>query len=160
MELSAWFVIVPFCFASLLTGIVQAVGTKWGLFKHYWIIIKLFLTVTCTVLLLLQMRPISYLAGLAEDSSFINAQHSREIINLIAKAGMGLLVLVAITTISVYKPWGKIQMISNGNKQFVQIENSVTTTKKLSTLYALIGLVALILTFIIIHLLRGGLHGH
>jgi ABC-type multidrug transport system permease subunit len=28
MELSSWFIIVPFCIASLLTGIVQALGSK------------------------------------------------------------------------------------------------------------------------------------
>ncbi|HZH96176.1 MAG TPA: hypothetical protein VEY06_09840, partial [Flavisolibacter sp.] len=50
MELSAWFVVVPFCFTSLFTGVVQAFGTKWGLFKHYWIVVKLFLTVGSTVL--------------------------------------------------------------------------------------------------------------
>ena len=33
MELSAWFVIIPFCLASLFTGVVQSLGTKWGLFK-------------------------------------------------------------------------------------------------------------------------------
>ncbi len=45
MEMSAWFVIVPFCLASLFTGLIQALGTKWGLFKHYWIVVKLFLTI-------------------------------------------------------------------------------------------------------------------
>jgi hypothetical protein len=35
MELTTWFVIVPLAFASLLTGLVQALGTKWGLFRHY-----------------------------------------------------------------------------------------------------------------------------
>lgn len=34
MEIVAWFIIIPFCFASLLTGLVQTLGTHWGLFKH------------------------------------------------------------------------------------------------------------------------------
>ncbi len=36
MELSAWYVIVPFCLASLFTGVIQSLGTNWGLFKYYW----------------------------------------------------------------------------------------------------------------------------
>lgn len=36
MELTALFVIVPLAFASLLTGLVQALGTTWGLFRDYW----------------------------------------------------------------------------------------------------------------------------
>jgi len=30
MEPAAWWVLVPLAFASLLTGIVQSIGTKWG----------------------------------------------------------------------------------------------------------------------------------
>jgi len=35
-DLTTWFVIVPLAFASLLTGLVVALGTQWGLFRHYW----------------------------------------------------------------------------------------------------------------------------
>jgi hypothetical protein len=59
MELTAWFVIVPLAFASLLTGLVQSLGTKWGLFRHYWVLAKLLLTVLATIVLLLQMESIS-----------------------------------------------------------------------------------------------------
>ena len=46
------FVIVPLAIASLLTGVVQALATPWGLFRHYWVVIKLFLTVFATLVLL------------------------------------------------------------------------------------------------------------
>lgn len=36
MDLTARFVIVPLCLASLLTGLVSSLGTSWGLFQHYW----------------------------------------------------------------------------------------------------------------------------
>jgi hypothetical protein len=44
MELIARFVIVPFCIASFVSGIIQAIGTPWGLFRHYWVVVKLVLT--------------------------------------------------------------------------------------------------------------------
>lgn len=44
MELVAWFVIVPLAFASLLIGILQSLGTPWGLFQHWWVLIKFLLT--------------------------------------------------------------------------------------------------------------------
>src|SRR5216684_6621668 len=62
MELTTWFVIVPFAFASLLTGLVVSLGTPWGLFKHYWVLLKFVLTVLATVLLLLHTQPIGQLA--------------------------------------------------------------------------------------------------
>jgi hypothetical protein len=36
MEPTVWFVLVSLALASLLTGLVQSLGTTWGLFRHYW----------------------------------------------------------------------------------------------------------------------------
>lgn len=159
MELCAWFVIVPFCLTSLFTGLVQAIGTKWGLFKHYWIIVKLFLTVGSTLLLLLHMQPISYLAAVATDDSFANSQYAEQIINLISKAGAAIVVLLAIITISIYKPWGKIQ-VKQINKYDIKMQDKEIKPKKSWTFYSLIVLVGLIIIFIVSHLLGGGMHGH
>ena len=123
MDISAWFVIIPFCLASLVTGLIQAFGTKLGLFKYYWIVVKLFLTVAMTILLLLHMQPINYLANVATQTSFSNSQYAGQLVEIITKAGGAILVLVAITTISVYKPWGKIQRtqtIISSNQIYLQ----------------------------------------
>src|SRR5919107_6459579 len=53
MEPAAWFVLVPLAFASLVTGLVQSLGTAWGLFRHYWILFKLLITVFATTILLI-----------------------------------------------------------------------------------------------------------
>src|SRR5215208_6576209 len=63
LEPTAWFAIVPLAFASLLTGLVQALGTPWGLFRHYWVLMKLLLTIVATSVLLLHMGTVSSLAG-------------------------------------------------------------------------------------------------
>jgi hypothetical protein len=55
MELTGWYVIVPLAVAALLTGLVMALGTPWGLFRHYWVLISLVLTILATVVLLLHM---------------------------------------------------------------------------------------------------------
>lgn len=158
MELSAWFVIVPLCFASLLTGLIQSLGTKWGLFKYYWIIVKLFLTIVATIFLLLHMQPISYLAGIAADTSFSNTQEFGLRIQIITQAGAGILVLLAATTISVYKPWGKIQLgLSNANKT-ISIQKG--SSKKSWGFYIIIVLISLVIIFIIMHLLNGGMGNH
>jgi hypothetical protein len=159
MELSSWFIIIPFCLASLITGLVQALGTKWGLFKHYWIVVKLFLTIAATILLLLHMQPISYLAGLASDTSFANTQEPWLRIQLIADAGAALLVLLAATTISVYKPWGKTRFGQNDTIKNTFIRDKKAASKKPFGFYILIGLIILVIIFIIMHLSGGGM-GH
>lgn len=57
MELTGWFIIVPLCFVSLPTGLVMSLGTPWGLFRHYWVVAKLTISVIATILLLVHMQP-------------------------------------------------------------------------------------------------------
>jgi hypothetical protein len=56
MEQIARNVIVPLAFASLATGMAVSLGTKWGLFRHYWVLISLLLTLFATVVLLREIR--------------------------------------------------------------------------------------------------------
>ena len=69
MHLTTWFVIVPLCLAALLTGIVQSVGTPWGLFRHYWVATKLLLTVLATIILLVHTQPIDRVAAVAAQTT-------------------------------------------------------------------------------------------
>lgn len=106
MELITWFVIVPLNLASLLTGLVSSLGTSWGLFRHYWILIKLLLTVLATVILLLHTQPISYMADAAAGTTLLSADHRPLRIQLVADAGAALVVLLVATILAVYKPRG------------------------------------------------------
>ncbi|AAK65210.1 hypothetical protein [Sinorhizobium meliloti] len=65
MDAIARLVIVPMVLASpsLITGLVQALGTVWGLFRHYWVLAKFLPTVLTAVVLLLQLDLIGYVAG-------------------------------------------------------------------------------------------------
>ena len=107
MEPTGWFVLVPFSLASLGTGLVQALGTRWGLFRHYWVLVKLLMNVLASVVLLLYMGTLGYLADLAADatSSGGGLAGLRSPSPLIHASGALVLLLVA-TVLSVYKPKG------------------------------------------------------
>jgi hypothetical protein len=107
MELTTWFAIVPLAVAALLTGLLQALGTPWGLIRHYWVLAKLLLTLLATLVLLLQLEPIGYLADAVTEPSFA-ADHLLPLrLSLVwPHAGGGLLVLLATVALSVYKPRG------------------------------------------------------
>ena len=106
MELIARLVVVPLAFASLLTGLIQSLGTPWGLFRHYWVLVKLLLTVFATIVLLVQMELISYAAHLAGETTLSGAELRAAGIQLVVHAAGGLLVLLVPTVLSVYKPPG------------------------------------------------------
>jgi hypothetical protein len=106
MELTARFVIVPLAFASLLTGLIQSLGTPWGLLRHYWVLVKLLLTVFATIILLVKMELIDYAARLATETTLPRADLRAAGIQLVVHAAAGLLVLLVPAVLSVYKPRG------------------------------------------------------
>jgi hypothetical protein len=107
LELIGWCVIVPSSFAALLTGLVQSLGTEWGLFRSYWIFIKLVLTVGGTTVLLMHMPAVSRMSGVAAATTSFSPELGQLPIQLVLHAAGGLLLLLVATTLSVYKPWGK-----------------------------------------------------
>ena len=108
MALTAWLVIVPLCFASLLTGLVSSLATPWGLLRHYWVLVKLLLTIPATLVLLVHMQPISFLADATLKAKLtlpgVDLHGLR--IQLVAATAAALLVLLVLTTLSIYKPRG------------------------------------------------------
>jgi hypothetical protein len=112
MELTAWFVIVPLALASLLTGLVQSLGTTWGLFRHYWVLVKLSLTVFATVVLLLKMKLITYVAGVAAETTLSSTDLRAARTELVIHAAAGLLVLLLPAALSVYKPRGMTRYVA------------------------------------------------
>jgi hypothetical protein len=106
IEVTAWFVIVPLALASLLTGLVQSLGTTWGLFRYYWVLTKLLLTVFATVVLLLKMKLIGYVAAVAAETTLSSVDLRSARTELVIHAAAGPLVLFVPAALSVYKPRG------------------------------------------------------
>jgi hypothetical protein len=104
MEPTAWIVLVPLAIASFLTGIVQSLGTTWGLFRHYWVLFKLLITVFATLVLLIYMETFSSMAGVAADPSVDLGGVRSASPGL--HAALALLLLLVATVLAVYKPRG------------------------------------------------------
>ena len=105
MELIVWYVIVPLALASLLTGLVMSLGTKWGLLRHYWVLISLLLTIIATVVLLAQTQTISYFADIAADPT-TSSEVLRALGSTLVHSVGGTVVLLVILVLNVYKPRG------------------------------------------------------
>lgn len=103
MELTGWFVIVPLAFAALLTGLVMSLGTPWGLFRHYWVLISLALTLLSVVVLLLHMPTVSALADVARETDRAGLTGLG---GDLLHPSVGLVVLIGIAALNVYKPRG------------------------------------------------------
>jgi hypothetical protein len=106
MEWITSLVIVPLSFASLLTGVTQSLMTPWGLFRHYWVMVKLLLSVLSTIALLVHTKPIGYLARVVAGTESSGGDPAGVRIQLATASGAALLVLLAATALSIYKPKG------------------------------------------------------
>lgn len=107
MELTAWSALVPLALASLMTGIIQSLGTKWGLLRHYWVLAKLLITVVATVVLLLYTQTLDQLAGIAAQTALSSEDLAvPQTPSVVLHAGVALLLLLAATTLAIYKPPG------------------------------------------------------
>src|SRR5205823_5624663 len=63
MDLISRFIIIPMCLAALVTGLLQALGTPWGLFRYYWIVMKFGLAVFATIALLIHQFAVMAVAS-------------------------------------------------------------------------------------------------
>jgi hypothetical protein len=106
MNLVGWMIIFPLSLASLTSGIIQGLGTVWGLFRHYWVLIKLVITALATVLLLVHLQPVTAMAKMALATDLGPSDMNAMRIQLVADASAAILALLVTNVLSVYKPRG------------------------------------------------------
>jgi hypothetical protein len=172
MEVIGWYLIVPLALASLVTGCVMALGTPWGLLRHYWVVSSLVLTVVATVVLLQHMPTVSTFARMAAEPGIVDTGALRAgLRSELLHAGVGLLVLFAIETLNVYKPLG---LTAYGRRREPLVATATGSTVDAPAGPAggftagaprwvqVVGFhaIALALLFVIMHVASGGLSHH
>jgi hypothetical protein len=93
----------PAAVATILTGVVLSLGTAWGLFRHWWIVVKLVLSVAVVV------TGVAFVGAWTEAALAADTVARSASGRLIGAAVAPLLMLGAATIISVFKPWGQIR---------------------------------------------------
>lgn len=107
MEPAAWLILVPLAFASLLTGVVQSLGTTWGLFRHYWVLFKLLISVLATTVLLMYTQTLGYLSDIARQPTLSSDNLGLlRTPSVVIHAALASLALLVATVLAVYKPRG------------------------------------------------------
>jgi hypothetical protein len=106
MEVTTEYAIVPLSVASLASGTIQSLGTSWGLFRHYWVLVKLLITAVSTVLLLTHTQGIGYMADVAGQMALGSGDFRELRVQLALDAGAAIGALLVTTLLSVYKPRG------------------------------------------------------
>lgn len=94
----AW-VLVPVVFCSLVSGLVLALRTPWGLVRHWWVLVKCGIAgaLTAAGLVLMLPRLNQIVAGEGEPVAM----------QTLVGRSVALVLLLVATGLSVVKPWGK-----------------------------------------------------
>ena len=154
MEAIGSFVIVPFSLASLATGLIQSLRTHWGIFRHYWVVAKLLITVGASLLLMLHMQVVSTVAE-AASSGALGAHHLRDPrMQLVADAGAASLVLLIAIALSIFKPQGRTPLsgpITNGSQMMAE---------RTPMVYAFWFVIVAVIIGVVVRHLTGGMPGH
>ncbi len=166
MELISRFVIIPMSFAAVATGLLQALGTPWGLFRYFWIVMKFGLAIFATVALLIHQFAVMAVAakrvsGAAAETLFA-ADFGTLKTELVRAPSLAILLLLGVTTLGVYKPWGLTPYgrRKQEERRKVPQQPDNETPFGVKIFFAVIGV--LVLVFIVLHLTGHGFesHGH
>lgn len=98
---------------TLLTGILLSVWTQWGLVKHYWVAMKLALTIITIMIGILFLNPwTASLAEMIEDMGFASLHDGAfrsTWLDMVVTSGFNLLCLLLMVFVTYFKPFGKIK---------------------------------------------------
>ncbi|MEU9096611.1 DUF2269 domain-containing protein [Streptomyces sp. NPDC048361] len=96
MKVFGDWLVVPIALASLGTGMVLSLGTRWGVARHHWVWIKFWLTLVTLCLSAFSLRP--------EINNAVAAGVPD--ISLVAAPVVSSSAYFFMTAVSVLKPWG------------------------------------------------------
>jgi hypothetical protein len=166
MDLISRFIVIPLCFAALATGLLQALGTPWGLFRYYWILVKFGLAIFATIALLVHQfvamaEAAKRVAGATAESLFSRDFGTLKT-ELVRAPSLAILLLLGVTTLGVYKPWGltRYGQRKQQERRKVQQQPDNETPLGVKIFFAVIGV--LVLVFVVLHFTGHGFesHGH
>ncbi|WP_328904784.1 DUF2269 domain-containing protein [Streptomyces sp. NBC_00234] len=96
MKIFGDWLVVPVALLSLLTGLVLALGTPWGLARHRWVWAKFWITLVTTALSIFSLRP-----GINEAAAGGVID-----VDLVVGPAVATATYLFVTAVSVLKPWG------------------------------------------------------
>jgi hypothetical protein len=164
MNVVGRFVIIPMCFAALGTGLLQSLGTPWGLLRHYWISVKFGLTVFATIALLVhQFGVISVTAkavmAASSETLFSSALNPLKV-ELVRAPAISIVLLLTATALGTYKPWGLTSYGRRNQQQRYGASELAQYGMPLGIKIVLSAIGALAILFVVLHLAGHGFGNH
>jgi hypothetical protein len=101
MDLIGRVVFAPLSLVVLGVAVCNGLFTRWGLFRWWWVVVKLFLVCLMVVLVAVALLP-----GLAEAADLGGALATPDRVNLVVAPSVSTTMMLVATVLSTFKPWG------------------------------------------------------
>jgi uncharacterized membrane protein len=109
VDLLGGMLLIPISLVAFSTGVLLALGTRWGLVRYWWVMTKFVLTLIPVILI-----PLSLLPGYRELAGLVNEAPADQVVD-VGTLGPSLVVAAIVSTsmyltsvtLSVFKPWGR-----------------------------------------------------
>jgi hypothetical protein len=102
-----WWPMITSGLICLGTGLVLGWGTRWGLIRYWWVLVKLVLNLVLCTLILLALRPTMPEAIAYGAAVTAGTPPAIDGTSLFMPPIVSLTALSVATVLSVYKPWGR-----------------------------------------------------
>jgi hypothetical protein len=107
--------LTPLSVLILLIGLTNGLLTRWGLFRHWWVVVKLVVTAMMTGLVLFLLAP-----GLRSAAELAAGTPDQDRLNMVIAPVVSSSLLVLMIVLSVYKPWGRTDAARHGERRDVR----------------------------------------
>ena len=106
------FVVWPMLGAALMTlasGLLLGLGTKWGLARYWWVLVRLAITLALTLLIVVALRPSLPEAIEHGEQLAAGLDPTHDVSDLACPPIVSLVALSFATTLSAFTPWGRVR---------------------------------------------------
>lgn len=110
----AAFVVWPTLVSGLLclaTGVILALGTKWGLLRYWWVAAKLALNVVLCTLIIVALQPAMPEVDAYGRELLTGMPDPARMTDMFYPPAVSLTALTLATILAVFKPWGRIGQV-------------------------------------------------
>ena len=107
--------VVSLSLLMLVTGLVQGLWTKWGLFQYWWVVVKLVLGIVLTALVFVALLPAvgslpaELTAADGVSGAAVRSALGAAPVQLLFPPIVSFLSLAFALVLAVYKPWGPVR---------------------------------------------------
>lgn len=101
MDVVGGTLLIPIALSALVTGVLLALGGRWGLVRHWWVLAKFGITTVAGTLTIFALRPS------LDEAARAGADLAELRVNLVVAPTVAFCLYATATVLSVVKPWGR-----------------------------------------------------